>query len=82
MDSNTRIIDLTVGELLEVLRTAPTSPQQPKRYVYGYKGVQDLFNCSRVTAGKLINGKIKEAVRQTGRKIVVDADKALALCEK
>ena len=38
-----------------------------------------LFNVSNVTAQRYKNGIIKDAVKQCGRKIIVDADKALEL---
>ena len=57
---------------------APT-PDPGKRYVYGLKGIQDLFGCCRATAGKYKDGILKDACYQSGRKIVVDVEKALAL---
>lgn len=50
-----------------------------KRYVYGLKGIQELFNVSHLTAQRYKDGILKEAVFQSGRKIVVDADKAIEL---
>ena len=50
-----------------------------KRYVYGLRGIRELFNVSHATAQKYKDGIIKDAVFQSGRKIVVDADKALEL---
>lgn len=79
MDANTRIIDMTAGELLKYLQSELGTATKGKRFVYGYKGVAELFNCSKPTASKLIHGKIKAAVCQHGRKIVVDADRALKL---
>ena len=39
----------------------------------------ELFNCSNVTAQRYKNGVIADAVKQYGRKIVIDAEKALEL---
>ena len=50
-----------------------------KRYVYGLKGIQELFNVSHLTAQRYKDGILKDAVFQSGRKIVVDADKAIEL---
>src|SRR5690554_7325142 len=54
-----------------------------KRLVYGIKGIAELFGCSISTAQRIKDsGKIKKALTQVGRKIVVDADKALELYKK
>lgn len=59
---------------------APAPAQDPgKRYVYGLKGIQDLFGVCHATAAKYKDGILKDACYQSGRKIVVDVDKALAL---
>ncbi|MGL5277248.1 DUF3853 family protein [Myroides sp.] len=57
--------------------------RQNKRYVYGIAGIAKLFNCSISTANKIKKeGKIKKAILQYGRKIIVDADLALELFSK
>jgi predicted site-specific integrase-resolvase len=54
-----------------------------KRIVYGLKGIAEIFGCSTSTAQRIKNsGKIKKAITQVGRKIVVDADLALELFKK
>lgn len=55
------------------------TPAPGKRYVYGLKGIQELFNVSHLTAQRYKDGILKDAVYQSGRKIVVDADKAIEL---
>lgn len=51
-----------------------------KRYVYGIDGIARLFGCSKQTANRIKkSGKIDAAITQIGRKIIVDADKALEL---
>lgn len=51
-----------------------------KRYVYGLKGIAELFGCSLPTANRIKqSGKIDKAVTQIGRKIIVDAELALEL---
>lgn len=83
MDKNTRIIDLTLGQFEEWLESkgfkSEVELKRPKNYVYGYAGVMELFNCSAGTASRLIKGKIKDACYQEGRKIVIDAEKAMEL---
>ena len=84
--SDTRIIDLTVGQLMELLeqKQAPAEikeePQKAKRLVYGIAGIAQLFNCSMTTANRIkASGRIDKAISQHGRIIVVDAEKALVL---
>ena len=81
MRDDTRIIDLTVGELKTLLKKdAPIVKREEKRLVYGIKGIAELFGCSISTAQRIKDsGKIKKGLTQVGRKIVVDADKALEL---
>ena len=82
----TRIIDLTVGQLLELFAKAQApatiteAPEKAKRLVYGISGIAQLFNCSMTTANRIkASGRIDDAITQHGRIIVVDADKALLL---
>ena len=84
--SDTRIIDLTVGQLMELLeqKQAPAEikeePEKAKRLVYGIAGIAQLFNCSMTTANRIkASGRIDDAITQHGRIIVVDAEKALVL---
>lgn len=91
IDPNTRIIDLTVEDLVGVISnllkgidvTVPTPELPPKRLVYGIGGIAKLFNCSMTTANRIkASGKIDKAISQCGRKITVDADLALELMKK
>lgn len=85
VDSSTPIAMLTVGQLVEVLSdklptTVVETVANEKKYVYGIAGIARLFNCSIPTANRIkASGKINGAIRQIGRKIVVDADLALEL---
>ena len=88
IDRNTPLVMLTLGDLLDALKgedatnTQPVKNETPvpgKRYLHGLKGIQELFNVSHATAQKYKDGIIKDAVFQSGRKIVVDADKAIEL---
>ncbi|MEA4978623.1 MAG: DUF3853 family protein [Petrimonas sp.] len=82
MREDTRIIDLTVGELKDILRSEAPKIEEKKerRLVYGLSGIAEIFNCSTSTAQRIKNsGKINKAITQVGRKIVVDAELALKL---
>ncbi|MCM1218549.1 MAG: DUF3853 family protein [Lachnospiraceae bacterium] len=51
-----------------------------KKYVYGIRGIAELFGCSLPTANRIKrSGKIDKAITQIGRKIIVDAELALEL---
>lgn len=78
---NTRIIDLTVGELMDIIKNAAPQPviaaQPSKVYDYGIAGIARTFNCSDSTAKRIkASGKYKDAIRQTGRVIIIDVEKA------
>lgn len=81
---NTPLVMLTVGQFEELLsrnriEKTETFQSSQRRYVYGLKGICELFNCAHSTAQKLKDEVITEAVSQYGRKIVVDAEHALRL---
>lgn len=70
------LLDLT---LINESRLRP----EKKRYVYGLRGIAELFNCSIPTACRIKrSGRISHAVTQIGRKIIVDAEMALELAGK
>lgn len=91
-DLNTRLIDLTAGELLDLIakdkqpraETEVDVTREPnKKYVYGRAGIAELFKCSLTTASRIKQrGLIDGAYRQVGRLIIVDAEKALELAAK
>lgn len=65
-----------------------SNPRQPEvvvdasspKYVYGLSGIAKLFGCSIPTANRIKkSGKIDKAIKQIGRKIIVDAELALEL---
>lgn len=88
---DTLLVHMTVGQLCDYLRkegllaTLPavhaelTPKEQAPRYVYGIRGIMRLFHVSNVTAQRYKRTIIKDAVKQHGRVIVVDADMALRL---
>ena len=60
-----------------------TEVSPPKHLAYGIRGIADTFGCSIPTANRIKkSGVIDDAISQTGRKIVVDVDKALALAKE
>jgi hypothetical protein len=87
INNNTRLIDLTVDDLVyvltDLLKRQPRveEAELPKRrLVYGIAGIAQLFNCSMTTANRIkASGKIDKAISQCGRIITVDADLALEL---
>ena len=80
---------MTIGEFLEMfdehlhttnIQTAHVQTgAAPKHLVYGLRGIQELLGCSHKSAQYYKDHVIRDAVSQNGRKIVVDADKALEL---
>lgn len=87
VDNNTPIAMLTVGQLKDVLSSVGNTKVEVKEkytsYVYGIAGIARLFNCSIPTAARIkASGKIDAAIKQIGRKIIVDADLALELAGK
>lgn len=50
-----------------------------KRFVYGLRGIRDLFNVSHPTAQRYKNTFLAPAIMQRGRKIIVDVAKAIEL---
>jgi len=90
----TPLVQMTAGQLADYLnsraavpaqaptpaaRSAATQAAPARRFVYGIKGIMQLFGVSNVTAQRYKRGIIREAVSQNGRIIVVDADRALQL---
>lgn len=85
---NRPLFTLTVEEFMNVQQSIEkvandkiaSEPTSNSKYVYGYKGIAQLFGCSIPTASRIkLSGKIDGAIRQIGRKIIVDAEKALEL---
>jgi hypothetical protein len=85
IDRNTPLWQLTVADLMEILKEVQQQPvirQPEKRFVHGLKGIAQIFGCSRTTASEIKkSGLIDEAITQVGRTIVVDAELALQLAK-
>lgn len=81
----TKVGDIEAGQLKELLyELGVRLVEKPKeienrRYVYGLKGISELFHVSHATAQKLKNGVLKDAVSQQGRILLVDVEKAIEL---
>ena len=79
------IFQMSGEELFFLIQEGASTSASPNRsgsekYVYGIKGIADLFGCSVPTANKIKrSGKIDKAIIQVGRKIIVDAELALEL---
>ena len=70
-----QIGEMTGQEFLELLQV-----ETSKKYVYGIKGISELFDCSIPTANRIkASGKIDKAITQIGRKIIIDSELALKL---
>jgi hypothetical protein len=87
ISANTRIIDLTVGELIDIINKATpkaVQPQKPTRvYDYGIAGIARTFNSSASTAKRIkASGKFRDAIRQTGRTIIIDVEMARTMADK
>ena len=81
------LLQKTIGEmsgmefiqLFKVANDVKADDSQDK-YVYGIAGIAELFHCSLPTANRIKkSGRIKKAITQIGRKIVVDKKMALEL---
>lgn len=75
---DTKLSELTVGELRDLVRAVMTESVQTKRTVKGLSGLADLLGVSQSTV-KRYKALLSPAIAQRGRSIVVDADKALQL---
>ena len=86
ISKDTPLAMLTIGQLssflgLDARDDEKQSPDDKsgRSYVYGLKGIQELFHVSHTTAQIYKDGILKDAVYQSGRKIVVDVEKAIKL---
>lgn len=86
MEKNVPIVTLNVGQFEDLIeqildrvdiRLSPVSNN--KEYVYGLLGIRDLFGVSHVTAQRYKDTILQGAVKQCGRKIIVDKQKAIEL---
>lgn len=59
--------------------TEDKSNDKPQRYIYGIKGIEELFHVSHRTAQEYKNTFLQPAVLQNGKKIMIPVDQALEL---
>lgn len=85
----TPIAALTVSQFVELLEKGKSPEPAPAHsadytqgYVYGLKGIRHLFGVSHATAQRYKDTFLKPAIKQNGRKIVVDKAKALELFDQ
>ncbi len=88
---DTPIVMLTLGQLKEELRDILTSATtslgneaqtefySSDEYVFGLHGICDLFGVSRTTAQNYKNTWLAPAVKQRGKKIIINRKMALEL---
>lgn len=88
---NTRIIDLTLGELLDAMEermkavwgNAAEPEESGKQYVYGLKGLARVLGCSKTTAARLkASGDYDDAITQIGALLIIDADEVLRIARE
>ena len=85
--NETPLAALTVGQFKDLFNGGEKEPQQTRpetenshRYGFGMQGIAETFGCSLPTAHRLKrSGKIDAAIKQIGRKIIIDKDLALEL---
>ncbi len=81
---NTPISELSVGELMDILKEFSLKEKvihiEEKKYAYGLSGLARILGCSRTRASEIKqSGILDDAISQNGRKIVIDVDLAIKL---
>src|ERR1035437_5140129 len=84
---STPVALLTVGQLLDIVNSEKkqedANPERDKKsYVYGLRGIRDLFNVSHATAQRYKDTFLQPAVSQNGRKLLINAELAIELFNK
>lgn len=83
-----QVLAMTGEEIIELFsflfpnnqHVTQTSDFTKKKYVYGIKGLADLLKCGKTKAQEIkSSGLIDQAISQIGKKIIIDADKAIEL---
>ena len=75
---NTKLSELTVGELRDLVRAVISESVHTRHTVKGLSGLADLLGVS-VSTVKRYRSLLKPAIALRGRSMVVDADRALQL---
>jgi hypothetical protein len=87
---NTRVIDLTTGDLIDIIvdalrpkQAAEKPSKRDENIVHGISGIANLLGCSKTMVHEYRKkGWIEPEIKQTGRKIVCDSTLALELFGK
>jgi len=85
ISNDTRLIDLTVGELKALFQSFIPEDKniEEKKYAYGLDGIAETFGISKSSAYRLKrSGKIDKAIIQEGQKIIMDIPLAFQLLKK
>ena len=84
MNKNTKISDLTVGELMEIVRAVVRDESEhTPTTAFGLQGLADAFGVSVSQAKRMrATGELDRAITQRGRTIVVDIPLARQLWAK
>jgi len=88
ISTQTRLIDLTVEDLLSIIderltKNSTDTQKSSNELKYGIAGIQEIFKCSRVKAQEIKNsGIINKAIVQLGRKIIINPAVALEEAHK
>ena len=86
LDYNAPLYSLTVGQYIEMqtaLGELSAPPQQGEKfYIYGLRGIMQLFRVSHTTAQLWKNTWLRPACEQLGKTIMIDRDKAIELFEQ
>lgn len=88
------LLEKTIGEMsgmefIQLIKVANDAnveedhESDEDKYVYGIAGIAELFHCNLPTANRIKkSGRIKKAITQIGRKIVVDKKMAQELASQ
>lgn len=84
---NKQIFTMTGAEIVELFsflvpihQVTQVTDFTTKKYVYGINGLANLLKCGKTKAQELkSSGILDEAITQIGKKIIIDAEKAIEL---
>ena len=84
---NTRIIDLTVGQLIDLFANMQKKVEKPVQsdysgdnFLYGYKGLAAFLGCSETTVyNQKEKGAYNGSIVRNGRKILFDKQKLMQI---
>lgn len=80
LEYSTPLAMMTIGQLVDVIQsTEPKKEEKGEEFVYGLRGIRELFGVSHKTAQAYKNTFLAPACDQLGRTIIVDRKKAIEL---